>query len=510
MSERQPTDKTLEQDVFGIFFAGVGGYFAVSIVLALLGHEPGGGLLTAPVEELIRWLGPWAGLLLSAGLAVLGTLQFLSPRILPTQRWLGATVAAALGLAFLCGSFAAGGELGRVFPDLVTGLGGRVLGAVLGLALLWMGLVLGSGALRPGAEVRRSPRIDLSPRAEVAGVSAAEAALLVTEPAARPMPLLQRAAPIRTEIAPPRHAVPDRARETVAAAPSAAESRVLPITKKEGAKREIAKIEIAKKEEVRPIAASTTRPLVEPPRASIAPVAPPAPLTESEAPPSPSWEQDEEPELEDELETAAELDEVEEEELEEDGPDLAPSVEDPATQPAAWEQVGLFDEEEEEDEEEADAEAEPLASNGVPPLPEPTRVADEDAFVALEDEPSEDPFALEPAPPPLPEPRSAPAPAKPEVEFVIQPRPVPAPAAARDDASERWKKLVYECGCLVLEQNRVAVSMLERRFGIDFDQACKALDELQQAGLIGPYMGGRTRDILLSRDEWLAHAPPAS
>jgi len=29
------------------------------------------------------------------------------------------------------------------------------------------------------------------------------------------------------------------------------------------------------------------------------------------------------------------------------------------------------------------------------------------------------------------------------------------------------------------------------------------LDELQTMGLIGPYLGGQRRDILLTRDEWL-------
>jgi len=74
---------------------------------------------------------------------------------------------------------------------------------------------------------------------------------------------------------------------------------------------------------------------------------------------------------------------------------------------------------------------------------------------------------------------------------------------------ERWGRLVFDAGCAILEQKRVAVSMLERRFGVDFDEACRVLDELQEAGLIGPYMGGRTRDILLTREEWLAHAPHA-
>lgn len=81
--------------------------------------------------------------------------------------------------------------------------------------------------------------------------------------------------------------------------------------------------------------------------------------------------------------------------------------------------------------------------------------------------------------------------------------------APRDADAERWEKLVFDAGCLILEENRVAVSMLEKRFEIDFDRACEVLDRLQAIGLIGPYMGGRTRDILLSREEWLAHTPNA-
>jgi DNA segregation ATPase FtsK/SpoIIIE-like protein len=55
---------------------------------------------------------------------------------------------------------------------------------------------------------------------------------------------------------------------------------------------------------------------------------------------------------------------------------------------------------------------------------------------------------------------------------------------------------------LFLERGRVAVSMLQRTFDLDFKEATALLDQLQQAGLIGPYLGGQKRDILLSADEW--------
>ncbi len=52
----------------------------------------------------------------------------------------------------------------------------------------------------------------------------------------------------------------------------------------------------------------------------------------------------------------------------------------------------------------------------------------------------------------------------------------------------------------------MAVSLLQRGFSLDFDMACAVLDELQDAGLIGPYKGGQKRDILLTSEEWDAQA----
>jgi S-DNA-T family DNA segregation ATPase FtsK/SpoIIIE len=57
---------------------------------------------------------------------------------------------------------------------------------------------------------------------------------------------------------------------------------------------------------------------------------------------------------------------------------------------------------------------------------------------------------------------------------------------------------------MIIERDRVAVSLFQREFEMDFKEATALLDELQERGLIGPYLGGRHRDILLTREEWLA------
>ena len=63
---------------------------------------------------------------------------------------------------------------------------------------------------------------------------------------------------------------------------------------------------------------------------------------------------------------------------------------------------------------------------------------------------------------------------------------------------------IYRCGAHFLDQGRVAVSMLQRKFDMDFQEATSILDELQAMGLIGPYLGGTRRDILMTPKEWEA------
>ena len=79
------------------------------------------------------------------------------------------------------------------------------------------------------------------------------------------------------------------------------------------------------------------------------------------------------------------------------------------------------------------------------------------------------------------------------------------PATTLDEGGEG--SLLQRAGCLFLQEGRVAVSMLQRSFDLDFQAACDLLDDLQEEGLIGPYKGGQQRDILLTLEEWQARTP---
>jgi hypothetical protein len=94
-----------------------------------------------------------------------------------------------------------------------------------------------------------------------------------------------------------------------------------------------------------------------------------------------------------------------------------------------------------------------------------------------------------------------------EPEVMLQPQAAPAERAHKSlSVDPERAKLLVQAGNLFVERGRVAVSMLQREYGMDFDAACKVLDELQDLGLIGPYLGGQRRDILLTRDQWLEKA----
>jgi DNA segregation ATPase FtsK/SpoIIIE-like protein len=76
------------------------------------------------------------------------------------------------------------------------------------------------------------------------------------------------------------------------------------------------------------------------------------------------------------------------------------------------------------------------------------------------------------------------------------------PTAQATEELDPESDLLFRAGALFIQRGRVAVSMLQRDFNLDFKQATSLLDQLQEAGLIGPYLGGQRRDILLTIEEW--------
>jgi hypothetical protein len=91
-----------------------------------------------------------------------------------------------------------------------------------------------------------------------------------------------------------------------------------------------------------------------------------------------------------------------------------------------------------------------------------------------------------------------------ETEPLVELTPRAAPSSDAGPAAVS-EELVRRAGALFLERQRVAVSLLQREFQLDFEQSTAVLDQLQAQGLIGPYMGGQRREILMTAEEWERH-----
>jgi S-DNA-T family DNA segregation ATPase FtsK/SpoIIIE len=69
--------------------------------------------------------------------------------------------------------------------------------------------------------------------------------------------------------------------------------------------------------------------------------------------------------------------------------------------------------------------------------------------------------------------------------------------------SEEKDELFDEAVRLVIETNQASVSILQRRMRLGYTRAARLIDMMEQAGLVGPYVGSKPRDILVDREQWL-------
>ncbi|HOA28613.1 MAG TPA: DNA translocase FtsK, partial [Candidatus Cloacimonadota bacterium] len=61
--------------------------------------------------------------------------------------------------------------------------------------------------------------------------------------------------------------------------------------------------------------------------------------------------------------------------------------------------------------------------------------------------------------------------------------------------------LFPEAAKVVVRSNTASVSMLQRHFKIGYARAGRLVDLLEQAGIVGPHLGSKSRDVLANRDD---------
>lgn len=55
---------------------------------------------------------------------------------------------------------------------------------------------------------------------------------------------------------------------------------------------------------------------------------------------------------------------------------------------------------------------------------------------------------------------------------------------------------------VIFETNQASVSMLQRRLKLGYAYAARLVDEMEEKGIVGPFMGSKPRQILISREQW--------
>ena len=57
---------------------------------------------------------------------------------------------------------------------------------------------------------------------------------------------------------------------------------------------------------------------------------------------------------------------------------------------------------------------------------------------------------------------------------------------------------------VILETGQASVSMLQRRLKLGYARAARIVDEMEDKGIVGPFMGSKPRAILITKDQWQA------
>ena len=62
-----------------------------------------------------------------------------------------------------------------------------------------------------------------------------------------------------------------------------------------------------------------------------------------------------------------------------------------------------------------------------------------------------------------------------------------------------------EAGHLIIDKDRASIGMLQRMFKIGFNRAARIMDQLAEAGVVGPEEGTKPRKVLMSKEEFDAY-----
>lgn len=88
-----------------------------------------------------------------------------------------------------------------------------------------------------------------------------------------------------------------------------------------------------------------------------------------------------------------------------------------------------------------------------------------------------------------------------------------APAGSAGDSSEDRDDLFEDAARVIVRSQQGSVSLLQRKLSVGYTRAARLVDQLEDAGIVGPFEGSKAREVLVTSefqlDEMLGNAPPA-
>ena len=75
--------------------------------------------------------------------------------------------------------------------------------------------------------------------------------------------------------------------------------------------------------------------------------------------------------------------------------------------------------------------------------------------------------------------------------------------ADMDEDGDDTDPLFEDAVEVILEQGQASTSMLQRKLRVGYARAARIMDELEDAGIIGPQEGSKPRQILITKQQWL-------
>ena len=80
-----------------------------------------------------------------------------------------------------------------------------------------------------------------------------------------------------------------------------------------------------------------------------------------------------------------------------------------------------------------------------------------------------------------------------------------APAESVEEAPDsNYDELLPQAVDVIFETKQASVSMLQRRLKLGYSRAARIVDQMEEIGVVGPFEGSKPRQILITREEWLA------